>query len=52
MHVKTRRGWEIADRDVTPEHLVIGRRAALAGAAGAVLAPSLAAAQGAPRNPK
>ncbi len=55
MHVKTRREWDIAERDVTPEHLVIGRRALLAGTAGAILAPALlpgtALAQGAPRNP-
>ena len=35
MLITTRRGWEIPDRDATPEHLVLGRRAALA-AAGAV----------------
>lgn len=53
MQVRTRRGWEIAERDATPEHLVLGRRTALAGAAlGSILAPRLALAQGAPRNPR
>ena len=57
MHIKKHRGWEIPERNVTPEHLVLGRRQALAGAAvGAILAPALipgaAHAQGAPRNPK
>ena len=47
-----RKGWEIAERDVTPEHLVVRRRAILGTAAGAVLLPSLARAQGAPQNPK
>ncbi len=47
----TRRGWEIAERDATPERLVIGRRRALAAAAaGTIVAPGLARAQGAPRN--
>jgi methionine sulfoxide reductase catalytic subunit len=52
MHISTRRGWEISDREVTPEALVLGRRAAMAAAAGTILAPGLAAAQGAPMNPK
>ena len=52
MHVIKRRGWEIADREATPEHLVLRRRTVLAGTAGMILAPGLAAAQGAPRSPK
>ena len=52
MHVIKRRGWEISEREVTPEHLVTGRRAVIAGAAAAILSPGLAFAQGAPRNPK
>ena len=52
MHVIKRRGWEISEREVTPEHLVTGRRAVIAGAAAAILSPGLAMAQGAPRNPK
>ena len=47
-----RKGWEIAERDVTPEHLVGRRRAILGAAAGVVLLPSLARAQGVPQNPK
>ena len=54
MHVIRRRGWEIAEREVTPEHLVLGRRGAIIGSAATILAPSLvssrAYAQGAPRN--
>ena len=53
MNIVTRHGWHIPDRDVTPEHLVLNRRTALAGAAlGTLLAPGLARAQGAPRNPR
>ena len=57
MHVVRRRGWEIAEREVSPEHLVrggVGRRAMLAGGAGAILVPSMrqAWAQGAPRDDK
>jgi sulfoxide reductase catalytic subunit YedY len=47
-----RRGWEISEAQVTPEHLVMRRRAMMAGAAGVILAPAVAVAQGAPRNPK
>ena len=57
MHIVKRRGWELRDCDATPEHLVLGRRALVAGVglAGAGLAgllPVAARAQGAPRNPK
>ena len=53
MHIIKRRGWELPERDITPEHLVLGRRSLLAGAAfGTIVAPALATAQGAPRNPK
>ena len=57
MHIAKRRGWELRDCDATPEHLVLGRRALVAGVglAGAGLAgllPVAARAQGAPRNPK
>jgi sulfoxide reductase catalytic subunit YedY len=31
MLIKRRRGWEIPERDATPEALVVGRRAAMAG---------------------
>ncbi len=30
MHIVRRRGWELSERLVTPEALVLGRRAALA----------------------
>ncbi len=47
-----RRGWEIPEREVTPESLVFGRRAALKGAAlagtAAIGLPSLARADGFP----
>jgi sulfoxide reductase catalytic subunit YedY len=32
MLIRRRRGWEIPEAQVTPEHLVVGRRAAMAGA--------------------
>jgi methionine sulfoxide reductase catalytic subunit len=54
MHILRRRGWELSGRLVTPEALVMGRRAALAGAGSlALAAPTLAQQDGAPaRNPK
>jgi sulfoxide reductase catalytic subunit YedY len=59
MHIMRRRGWEIPERLVTPESLVLKRRTALAGAmagAGALLAttagPALAEGEAAPSNPK
>ncbi len=36
MFIHRRRGWEIAERDATPEAVVTGRRALLGGAAGAL----------------
>jgi sulfoxide reductase catalytic subunit YedY len=42
MMIGTRRGWEIPERLATPESVMLGRRAALAGAVGAA---ALAAAQ-------
>ena len=58
MNVIRRRGWELPERDVTPEHLVLGRRTvmtaagmAAAGMAGLILSAA-ARAQGAPRNAK
>jgi sulfoxide reductase catalytic subunit YedY len=41
MFIHLRRGWEIPERSVTPEAVVVGRRAALAG--GALLGGALAA---------
>jgi len=52
MHIGKRLGWEISESRVTPEHFVLGRRAAVAGAAAGVAIPRLGMAQGAPRNPK
>jgi sulfoxide reductase catalytic subunit YedY len=47
MHVIRRRGWEIPEREATPEHIFLNRRAFLAatGAAALALSPELAAAQ-------
>lgn len=47
-----RKGWELNDRDVTPEGLSLSRRAALLGAGAIFAGPSIALAQGAPHNPK
>ena len=51
MRLINRRGWDLPERDATPEHLVLGRRTlmAAAGIAGLIL-PVAARAQGAPRN--
>jgi sulfoxide reductase catalytic subunit YedY len=46
MHVIRRRGWELPEREVTPEHIFVNRRTFLAGTAATVaLSPGLAAAQ-------
>lgn len=48
MHVIHRRGWELPEREATPEHMFLTRRTLLAGAgaaAAAALVPSMAAAQ-------
>jgi len=46
MNIIRRRGWEIPEREATPEHLVFNRRSVLAGGASALaLMPSLARAQ-------
>ncbi|HEX4262062.1 MAG TPA: protein-methionine-sulfoxide reductase catalytic subunit MsrP [Acetobacteraceae bacterium] len=39
MFIHRQRGWELPERDATPEPLVLGRRRALAGAAAVGLAP-------------
>ncbi len=52
MVIHTRKGWEGNERDVTPEGLVLGRRAALGAAAAMGILPRIARAQGAPRNAK
>ncbi|WP_428488308.1 protein-methionine-sulfoxide reductase catalytic subunit MsrP [Rhodopila sp.] len=41
MHMIRRRAWEIPERLVTPEHLVVKRRSLLAGAAAMTILPSL-----------
>ena len=53
MHMLRRRGWEIPERLVTPEALMMGRRTALAAGAIALAAPALAQQAGAMTpNPK
>ncbi len=54
MHILRRHGWELPERLVTPEALVLGRRTALAGAGLVALgAPALAQQADSPaRNPK
>ncbi len=54
MHILRRHGWELSERLVSPEALVLGRRAALAGAGSVALAaPALAQGAAEPaRNPK
>jgi sulfoxide reductase catalytic subunit YedY len=54
MHILRRRGWELPERLVTQEALVMGRRAALAGVGSLALAMPALAQQGTAiaRNPK
>jgi sulfoxide reductase catalytic subunit YedY len=54
MYIRRRRGWEVSERLVSAEALVLGRRAALAGAGSVALAaPALAQGAAEPaRNPK
>jgi methionine sulfoxide reductase catalytic subunit len=53
MHILRRRGWEIPERLVTPEALMMGRRGVLAAGAIALAAPALAQQAGAMTpNPK
>jgi methionine sulfoxide reductase catalytic subunit len=54
MHILRRRGWELPERLVTPEALVMSRRTALVGAGSIALAAPALAQQGeaATRNPK
>lgn len=55
MNVITRRGWELQESAVTDEQFVLGRRTVLSGGAMAgatILAPGVARAQSAPRNPR
>ena len=50
--ILSKRDWEISERLVTPESVVLGRRAALAGAAAGLILPHAARAQGAPMAPQ
>jgi sulfoxide reductase catalytic subunit YedY len=43
MHIVQRRGWEVSERKVTPEHVFLNRRSLLAGAGAMTILPSLAA---------
>jgi sulfoxide reductase catalytic subunit YedY len=52
MLVRTRRGWEISENQVTPEALVSGRRAVMTGAAAGMLSASLAGSALADPNPR
>jgi sulfoxide reductase catalytic subunit YedY len=45
MNIIRRRGWEIPEREVTPEHLAFSRRGLMAGAGALALTPGLAQAQ-------
>ncbi|NMJ42387.1 protein-methionine-sulfoxide reductase catalytic subunit MsrP [Roseomonas sp. JC162] len=45
MPILIRRGWEIPEARVTPEHLVFGRRKAMLAGAGLLAAPAMASAQ-------
>ena len=45
MNVIRRRGWEIPESQLTPEHLFFSRRGVLAGAGAIALAPTAALAQ-------
>lgn len=42
MHIVRRRGWEIAEHLVTPEHIAVNRRAILGGAAAMSILPAVA----------
>ncbi len=44
MHIVRRRGWKIAERQVTPEHAVLNRRSVVAGGTAMTILPSLAVA--------
>lgn len=52
MHIHRRRGWEIPERLVTPEHVAINRRALMAGAAAVGVLPGFAVRAEVPVNPK
>jgi sulfoxide reductase catalytic subunit YedY len=41
MHIIRRRAWEVTERQVTPEHVVLNRRSLLAGATAMTILPSV-----------
>ncbi len=43
MHIIHRRGWEVSERQVTPEHVVLKRRSLLAAAGAMTILPALTA---------
>ena len=45
MNIIRRRGWEIPESQITPEHLAFSRRGLMAGAAALALTPGMAHAQ-------
>ncbi len=51
MVILRRRGWEIPENRATPQALAVGRRAALAGAASALVLPRIARAEALMTNP-
>ena len=51
MHIIQRRGWEVSERQVTPEHVVLNRRVLLAGAATMTILPPLTARAEVSANP-
>ncbi|HET6307044.1 MAG TPA: protein-methionine-sulfoxide reductase catalytic subunit MsrP [Rhodopila sp.] len=51
MHIVRRRGWEVTDRPITPEHIVLQRRTLLAGAAAMTILPAMAHAAPNPAYP-
>ncbi len=51
MNIVRRRGWEVTDRRVTPEHIALNRRALIGGAAALSILPALAARADIPVNP-
>ena len=50
MHIIRRRGWEVTERPVTPEHLMLNRRALFAGAAAMTILPGVIARADVPVN--
>ncbi len=52
MHIIRRQGWEVSEREVTPEHAVVNRRSLLAGAAAMTILPPLIARADVPVNPE